>query len=727
MRTIAIAATLLLAGLRAQEMPPPSPVPHLRELLRSEDPAVRLAAAESLGELGERKEEFLGLPVSAAVTGLLAAVAADPERRTAEMAALALAEIGPSALGALDHVEAQLDDWTKAGAPAAAVDSLRGMLRALDKCSRAAFVQQLVAVAHVAACAPGAVAGLAALGKDAAAAVPLLEEMLGSDVAELRWRAAFALAAIRGGGDVTLRARLDDKDGAVRFWALRALLTKGPDDATLRKSLHEWFAEPRPLVRRWALRAAAAMGGADAEDWPSIAAQLQSPIVESVEASRALMVLGPRAAPLVPTLIGIVDGNGDEWVRCTAIGILGTIGPAAAAAAKSLLPLAVTPARMPCEQDQVRFAAVTALGRIAPDLVIDALQARFEERPRDEENEEEAMQRHDYVSRLLLLGPAAARAVPALVRLLDENDRLAKLNALGQLEYLGRAAAPALPSILRELGSDDAAVRGSAIRVLTRLGDAGAKALPELERLFDHGDDQTRCDVVRDLDGLGAIAEPLLVRATRDRGDHWTRACAATALARLKAPSADAFAAVAKLLDDPDGVVRSEAVSALRSPAFAGRTHALFVQRLDSGDGFAESHYADSLGRELDPQIGVDLGTLIGAHRQSGRPAVELRALGERATALPWVLGFATASEPWVRAAVAGVLGRIGGTADDVEELRRLAADADANVRAAAVRSLGALGPRARAALPELAKAFRDAEWTVRSAAADALFAVQRD
>src|SRR5262245_10851657 len=100
---------LFVAALAAQEVPPPSPVPELRRLLHSEDPAVRLAGAERLGEDGRYCDGFTGLPFGAAVPELLAAFAADPDRRVAEMAALALAAVGPSRIGALDHVSAQLD------------------------------------------------------------------------------------------------------------------------------------------------------------------------------------------------------------------------------------------------------------------------------------------------------------------------------------------------------------------------------------------------------------------------------------------------------------------------------------------------------------------------------------------------------------------------------------------------------------------------------------------
>ena len=72
---------------------------------------------------------------------------------------------------------------------------------------------------------------------------------------------------------------------------------------------------------------------------------------------------------------------------------------------------------------------------------------------------------------LSMLGPAAVKAVPALIPLLDDKELVCDVaDALGRI---GPAASAALPKLAEVLTSDQKAVQWAAVRGMSQIGGAG--------------------------------------------------------------------------------------------------------------------------------------------------------------------------------------------------------------------------------------------------------------
>jgi HEAT repeat protein len=123
-------------------------------------------------------------------------------------------------------------------------------------------------------------------------------------------------------------------------------------------------------------------------------------------------------------------------------------------------------------------------------------------------------------------------AVPALVEVLNENDRSSKLRALDALRELGYSKA-AIPTMTVWLRGEDRDLRWRAAMVLAEIGPDAKPAVPAL---------------------IEALTDPL----SNSYGD-----AAAGALIRIGAPAAEAEPGLAALLKDKDSVVRQRAQSVL--------------------------------------------------------------------------------------------------------------------------------------------------------------------
>jgi HEAT repeat protein len=130
------------------------------------------------------------------------------------------------------------------------------------------------------------------------------------------------------------------------------------------------------------------------------------------------------------------------------------------------------------------------------------------------------------------LGPAAAPAVPKLVKLLapqdDEGVRRAAAEALGQIGPAAREAVPALAPLLRD---PDDGVRSAAFQALGRLGPAAAEAVPALIDAL--ADPARRAPAAEALAAVGPAAVPAL-RTAAGGNDEAARAAAEAVRRRIE-------------------------------------------------------------------------------------------------------------------------------------------------------------------------------------------------
>jgi HEAT repeat protein len=142
---------------------------------------------------------------------------------------------------------------------------------------------------------------------------------------------------------------------------------------------------------------------------------------KNIEADNAFVILGPDAVPAVPELVQLYDENISADSQTLSAGVLGRIGPSAAAAIPSLVRgLANT-------NDQARWNAVWALGQIhgEPQLVVPELvKLSRHSNPKDRRYLAEALGN---------FGTNAKSAVPDLVGWLNDPSRPTRIRATNAL------------------------------------------------------------------------------------------------------------------------------------------------------------------------------------------------------------------------------------------------------------------------------------------------------
>jgi HEAT repeat protein len=181
-----------------------------------------------------------------------------------------------------------------------------------------------------------------------------------------------------------------------------------------------------------------------------------------------------------------------SWqVRLETVEALEMYGNEAAPAALALVTALGDPNKF------VRWAAARVLGKITPPVAVDT-------------------------------------AVPALSRLLFDNDLDLQLIATQALERYGPDAQPAVPALVRRLGEGDAEIRIAALRTLESIGTGARDALPAIG---------------------AALSQP----APR------VRQAAAEVLSRFGPLARDQEAALRRALDDSNADVRKAASDALLS------------------------------------------------------------------------------------------------------------------------------------------------------------------
>jgi HEAT repeat protein len=203
----------------------------------------------------------------------------------------------------------------------------------------------------------------------------------------------------------------------------------------------------------------------------------------------------------VPALI---EGLKDPAAQAEAVQALGSIGPEAGAAVKSLAGL------LEEKDERLRVLAAVALTGIGTEEAVAAVPVsvllaalRKEEGTDGEAAAASHFSTTDVVTALGELGVRAAESVPLLVKLLD---------------------------------SEDAGVIQSAARALGRFGPSGKESVPHLIEVLKHEEPWVRQEAVEALGNIGpqaAAAVPALTEALKD-DDRSVRQAAAAALKKIQ-------------------------------------------------------------------------------------------------------------------------------------------------------------------------------------------------
>jgi HEAT repeat protein len=405
-------------------------VPLCVKLLEDADPGVRMRILHAIAEAG-----------SEAVPGLIEALKND---QAAYWACLVLREIGAAAKDAVPALAERLKDPR----PEVRREAVLA-LAAMDEAAGPALPQIAAALddEHARSAATYA---LGRIGKIPADAETKVRANARSDDKMLCTTSLWALARVhpedkqlRGEATEQLLARLKDQDPLVRVAAARALAAlppapeitlpiwekalQGAEETTVQYALDALAAVGAPAVprlidalkhQRLRVQVVYVLGqiGADAAPATAALAKLTDDTDDRVahEAVLALAKIGPGAKAAVPELVKLLKKS-DESSAHAAAYALGKIGPGAAAADAALSALLKSP-----DQDlalvsawaliQIHPASAEVAGKTVP-VLIGGLSAPT------------PLARQGAAESLGHLGPLAKQAVPALQKLLQDEDQ----------------------------------------------------------------------------------------------------------------------------------------------------------------------------------------------------------------------------------------------------------------------------------------------------------------
>jgi HEAT repeat protein len=321
------------------------------------------------------------------------------------------------------------------------------------------------------------------------------------------------------------------------------------------------------------------------------------------------------------------------------------------------------------------------------------------------------------------------RVAARLVRALEEEDPLARVDAALALTRIGAHLDKALPILIRSI-ADEGPRDKEASRALVRLGADARRAVRPLRRaLAGKKPPHTRVLLAYTLVGLGAPARELFAElvACLNHKDSDVASDAWVALLSLGAKARPAAPLLRKLIEDPEAdgwlyairvlsrlrgkearlllpVARRE----MRRMTWSVRT-VIAVQAIRTlGPDGAEAVPELLAGLARLPRWNEEICRALGRVGPAARPAVG-------ALRKELVTEFA-----WRDAAEA--LGRIGpAAADAVPDLTAMLKLTDEEHRGHAAAALGAIGPAARRAVPRLKAALADRSPAVRAWSAYAL------
>lgn len=307
--------------------------------------------------------------------------------------------------------------------------------------------------------------------------------------------------------------------------------------------------------------------------------------------------------------------------------------------------------------------------------------------------------RRDASYRLSQLGPGAKAAVPDLVKALDDSEDQVWFNSITALARIGPGAEGAIPDLIKQLEKADRGRNNGQYwyRTAFALGSIGPAALPELIRSL--GNDKTH-----------------------------VRSAAAKAIGWIGPAATDAIPTLAQRLSDGDTDVRTQSAEALSRIGAAALP--VLIDSLKSDQPAVRTAAAAALEAMGDParETGGALAAAFKAEPDEGAKVRELRALSRLqyppAELLPLVLPLLQVdSEPIRQAAADAVITMTPAATTSVPAVKMMVASADVAEAKLGVALLGAIGPEAGGAVPDLiaARSKANAPAELASAIDDAL------
>jgi HEAT repeat protein len=670
-------------------------VPVLAEqVLKGADVRLRILAAQKLGRLGSAARE--ALPALARATRSRANLGttwyAAHSSSVCEAALIAVQQIDPSAL----------DDVAKQAVPA-----LHAMLLGEDQAEQEAAAR-----------------ALALLGPRSRQALPALRDALLTNRGQNGLMAAGIASIGAEGQDALLtivndpKVELDLKHTMLRVLAFRS----GLQSKSIRRMI-ELLKHEDEALRSIAAMALVSQGPASEPAIPALIDGLADDVLLQLRdgtmlaysprylAAEALSRIGAKAVP------ALVEALHNDRKCLQAVIALGRLGPRAHAAREPLRKL------LKNDNRSLALQAAGALLRLGenPDESLHVLIAGLKDRdqavrglalqilyhggtePFEDErgsfwrvhdeprfvpggtaaeplldlltDADQGGQAAEVLGRMKADGP---RLLPRLTRLLQEEDNHVRTSVLSVLQDLGPLAAASVPAIVRQLQDNQGEeVQRAAIRALGGIGPEAHAGVPTLLRVSADTGSRFRFEALYALASIRPTSREALNAMVRllqstDKESNSCRHLAATVLGRIGPPARPAIPALQAALLHEDPIVRVEATGALA--AITGGTETWLPLLLLAGRDTYDPEERYSV-----------LLFVLGS----------LQSLGTQgAGATPWLVD--QLKEP----------------ADQHDDRQRLPE---------VVRTLAAIGPAAKAALPELRCLAAQEKAVIATLAADAI------
>ena len=505
--------------------------------------------------------------------------------------------------------------------------------------------------------------------------VPELAAALRSPDAKRRRRAVDALWELSQGfrppplalAAAALGSALGDPDEHVRNLAAWMLRNLGADAAPARDALRKLLAEaPASHAAGDAALALHALDSKDASVIPALVAAVTTREMFDRQAAEALGRFGPAASAALPRLVELrtrLDEGRGEAVRAIA-----AMDPAGAIAVPALIDEAARSDYLAefAVHELVRRAAASAGARAwleaklagiknagavieayrrapsDPHAVFDVYRALFLA----------AQDEASFQRALAHVGFDCREGLPLLLDGLDSTVHEVRARALSSFDWFGIEAGPALPRLRDLMRSESPEMRQAVTRAMIAADPGGEATMDDvIARLADPGQ-AVRVGAIRALGRLGRKAERAAPELRRLAGvdEEYERPRARRALAQVTGDTREIVGEIVSRLLQPEGLPMWESEYLIHDLSFLEPPPLPAVETL-----------AAALEREGTTPEAAHALLLLTRHRQKALPA------------LPAIV-------------------------------RRLTSPAE-NIRIAAARAIGAIGPEARAAVPALCAA----------------------
>lgn len=470
----------------------------------------------------------------------------------------------------------------------------------------------------------------------------------------------------------TLKAEKGNKEAQLAILQALALIGPDPEDKDLRIQLLLML-KSKPELRPDAAKVLGKIGTASGEALLNFAKDKDPEVKRYALISMGYM--GPDAKEYLKTIqTNLISAKNTPEIKAAAAEALGRIGPDAEPAAKDLTRTAKD------KNIPLRVQSCIALSRVVPDdkRALDAIVLLI--------TEQAAW--NAAIPEVAKMGPDAQAFYATALKAKDETVRFKALQGMAKLKGLGKEAAEAIGPSLKD---ESVGVRRAAIGVLASIEANKIKdAVPQISEALKDKDPTNRGQALAILNKLGADAKkaaPALAEILKDK-DPALRTAVLGVFKKMGADAAPATFALLNLVgEEKDLLPEVGKMLDLFGPAALPG----YIKALESENPFVKQIAAENIAK-LGP----------GGREAAAALGITLRD-----------------KEKAVRTASAEALEKIGKGV--VQTLRDSLKDPDPAARAQAIETLGELGPKAKAALPDLKTALSDKDGIVRLQAALAL------